>query len=103
MTIDNSEQPVKAFKTPQDEEWRPLEVKIEDEDQQKVQHKTTLVLPHRRPGDKQQCSQQRPVDIAQFCRCHEEHRCRGNPRSQATVLPILIPRQREQDKTEPEK
>jgi hypothetical protein len=35
MTTNNAEQPVKAFKTPRDEEWRSLEAKPDDEDQRK--------------------------------------------------------------------
>lgn len=35
MTTDNGKQPVKAFKTPRNVEWRPLEAKPNDEDQRK--------------------------------------------------------------------
>jgi len=35
MTTDNAEQPTKAFKTPRDVKWRPLDAQTDDEDQQR--------------------------------------------------------------------
>lgn len=35
MTTDNAEQPIMAFKTPRDVEWRPLDAQADDDDQQR--------------------------------------------------------------------